>query len=168
MDETENNSFTPTWEFMVQSPRLESVSSKYKLKLKYGGYFRLAKNSTRKRYCFGFQKCIYIDAFTYNLEDLLVEVRNHYPSDRDLIFSTCFVDKFAREQTFINLDSNENFESMVSMYGMEKELIIYVSTKNNIDTKAKEQSIQDEVIDELNGEGESEYSLSDESYHSYY
>ncbi|KAL8253862.1 hypothetical protein R6Q59_032083 [Mikania micrantha] len=57
---------------------------------------------------------------------------------------------------------------MLSMYEMEKELIIYVSTKNNIDTQAKEQSIQDEVIDELNGEEESEYSLSDESYHSYY
>ncbi|KAL8266847.1 hypothetical protein R6Q59_004191 [Mikania micrantha] len=68
-----------------------------------------------------------------------VEVRNQHSSDKNLIFSTCFVDKFAREQTFINVDSNENFRSLLIMYEMEKELIIYTSTMDNIDTKAKEQ-----------------------------
>ncbi|KAI3795072.1 hypothetical protein L1987_37716 [Smallanthus sonchifolius] len=153
---------------MVQSPVLEPVSSKYKLKLKYGGYFRLAKNSSRKRYCFGFQKSIYIDAFTYNLEDLLEEVTKHYPSNMDLIFSTCFVDKCAMEQTFIELDSNENFELMLSMYNTEKESTLYVTTNNNIDISSKQQRVQDEVTNEPHGEEESEYSLSDESYHSHY
>ncbi|KAI3694690.1 hypothetical protein L1987_77659 [Smallanthus sonchifolius] len=86
----------------------------------------------------------------------------------DLIFSTCFVDKCAMEQTFIELDSNENFELMLSMYNTEKESTLYVTTNNNIDISSKQQRVQDEVTNEPHGEEESEYSLSDESYHSHY
>ncbi|MFS7931622.1 hypothetical protein Hanom_Chr04g00358081 [Helianthus anomalus] len=54
--------YAPTWKNLAQSPTLEpnlfQMTSKYKIKLKYGGYFRLAKNSARKRYCFGYKKCM--------------------------------------------------------------------------------------------------------------
>ncbi|KAI3760103.1 hypothetical protein L1987_50493 [Smallanthus sonchifolius] len=86
----------------------------------------------------------------------------------DLIFSTCFVDKCAMEHTFIELDSNENFELMLSMYNTEKELTLYVTTNNNIDISSKQQRVQDEVTNEPHGEEELEYSLRDESYHSHY
>jgi hypothetical protein len=119
---------TPTWEIMAQSPTLEpnveQVMSNYKIKLKYGGYFRLSKNSSRRQYYFGYQKCIYIDTYTYNFDDLIEEVTTHYPSNRDLVFSICFVDKYVTEQSFIKLDSHENFQSMLSMYNVEKDVTV--------------------------------------------
>ncbi|KAJ0478044.1 putative transposase, MuDR, plant [Helianthus annuus] len=168
----EDNIDAPTWENMAQSPTLEpnvfQIASKYKIKLKYGGYFRLAKNSDRKRYCFGYQKCIYIDTYSYNFDDLLEEVTNHYPSNRDLVFSIYFVDKYAINQSIIKLDSDEKFEFMIRMYEVEKELVVYVTTSSNHETSSVNQRGQDEVGDEPHSEDESEYSLSDESYHSYY
>ncbi|KAL4582187.1 hypothetical protein LXL04_006729 [Taraxacum kok-saghyz] len=39
---------TPRWEINTHSPIIEQVISKYKIKLKYGGFFRLARNSCRQ------------------------------------------------------------------------------------------------------------------------
>ncbi|KAK1428016.1 hypothetical protein QVD17_16834 [Tagetes erecta] len=167
---------------MVQSPTLEQnvlqIPSKYKIKLKHGGYFRFAKNSSRTRYCFGYQKCIYIDTYMYNFDDLIEEATSRYPSNRDLVFSIYFLDKYASKQSFIKLDSNEDFQMMLLMYDVEKEITVYVTTNNNLETLSRLnleissnvsiQSGQDEVDDESNNQEESEYSLSDESYHSYY
>ncbi|KAF5764943.1 putative transposase, MuDR, plant [Helianthus annuus] len=147
---------------------LSQMFFKYKIKLKYGGYFRSAKNSSRKRYCFGYQKCVYIDTYTYNFDDLVEEVTNHYPSNRDFVFSVCFVDKYATEQSFIKLDSHENFQLMLKTYEVEKELTVYVTTSRNLETSSINQRCQDEVGDELYSDEESEYSLSDESYRSCY
>lgn len=102
--------------------------------MKYGGFFRLAKNSGRKRYCFGFQKSIYMDTCSYNLKQLIDEVMKHYPSKSNILLSVLFVDKFALGQSFIELNSNENFMVMLSMYEKEKEVTIYVTEYNNIDT----------------------------------
>ncbi|KAD7479804.1 hypothetical protein E3N88_02940 [Mikania micrantha] len=150
--------------------RIASVQSmsKYKIKLKYGGYFRLGKNSSMKRYCFGYQKCIYIDTYTYLFDDLIQEVSNQYPANRDLVFSICFVDKYATEQIFIKLDCHDNFQLMLSMYELEKELTLYVTTGNNLDRTSNHPRGHDEVVDELHGQEDSEYALSDESYHSHY
>ncbi|XP_022041969.1 uncharacterized protein LOC110944623 [Helianthus annuus] len=95
------------------------------------------------------------------------EISNHYPGNRDLIFSICFVDKNATEQSFIKLDSHDNLQLMLDMYEMEKELTVYATTNNNFATISNTQRGQDEVVNETHEE-ESEYSLSDESYHSRY
>ncbi|KAD2021889.1 hypothetical protein E3N88_42007 [Mikania micrantha] len=144
------------------------LMSKYKIKLKYGGYFRFVKNSSRKRYCFGYQKCIYIDTYTYVFDDLIQEVSNQYPANRDLVFSVCFVDKYATEQTFIKLDCHDDFQLMLGMYELEKQLTLYVTTCNNLDRTSNQPSGHDEVVDELYGQEDSEYALSDENYHSHY
>ncbi|GKD99735.1 hypothetical protein Tco_1387719 [Tanacetum coccineum] len=117
---------------MVESPILEQVSSKYKLKLKYGGYFRLAKNScTKRRYCYGHQKSIYIDTCLYHLRNLIEEAITRYPSNRDLVLSILFVGKYAARQSFIELDSDEKFKMMLDMHEVEKEVTLYVTTENN-------------------------------------
>ncbi|KAK1432082.1 hypothetical protein QVD17_08972 [Tagetes erecta] len=141
VDAMENKSLNPTWEIMVQSPILEQnvlqIPSKYKIKLKHGGYFRFAKNSSRIRYCFGYQKCIYIDTYIYNFDDLIEEATSRYPSNRDLVFSIYFLDKYASKQSFIKLDSNEDFQMMLLMYDMEKEITVYVTTDNNLETLSR-------------------------------
>ncbi|KAK1431840.1 hypothetical protein QVD17_08555 [Tagetes erecta] len=162
VDAMENKSLNPTWEIMVQSPILEQnvlqIPSKYKIKLKHGGYFRFAKNSSRIRYCFGYQKCIYIDTYIYNFDDLIEEATSRYPSNRDLVFSIYFLDKYASKQSFIKLDSNEDFQMMLLMYDVEKEITVYVTTDNNLETLSR-----------LNLEISSNVSIqSDETYHSYY
>ncbi|KAI3760774.1 hypothetical protein L1987_51173 [Smallanthus sonchifolius] len=64
---------------------------------------------------------------------------------------------------FTQVDSHDKFQVMVSMYEVEKELSIYVMTNNNFETSSMQQRGTGDVDDE-----ESEYSLSDESYHSRY
>ncbi|GJV49811.1 transposase, MuDR, MULE transposase domain protein [Tanacetum coccineum] len=159
---------SPRWENILQSPILENVSSKYKLKLKYGGYFRLAKNSSRKRYCLGFQKCIYMDTYTYNFSDLVEEVMNRYPSKIDQVLSIMFVDKYATEQSFIELDSDENFQVMLNMYEKENEVTIYVTTNKEIVTNERQKRGHNEDIYQPQGDDDdSDGCPSEGSYHSY-
>ncbi|KAI3783355.1 hypothetical protein L1987_42434 [Smallanthus sonchifolius] len=90
------------------------------------------------------------------------EVATHYPSDRELIFSLWFIEKNDTVQSFIKVDSHDKFQVMLGMYEVEKELSVYVTTTNNFETSSMQQrgtGVHDE---------ESEYSLSDRSYHSHY
>ncbi|GKB41980.1 hypothetical protein Tco_0886922, partial [Tanacetum coccineum] len=137
---------------MVESPILKQASSKFKPKLRYKGFFRVVKNSNRRKYCFGSQKCVYMDPCSLNLNQLNKEVVRHYPSHNYLVFSVVFVDKYAIEQSFIELNSHENFMAMLSIYEQEKEITIYVSTDKNFGTHNTQQSAQYEVIKEPNGE----------------
>ena len=57
----------------------------------------------------------------------------HYLSRSDLFLSIIFVDKNAKQQSFIELDSDDNFKVMLSMYEEKKEVTIYVRTEKNID-----------------------------------
>nr|KAJ0204105.1 hypothetical protein LSAT_V11C500286440 [Lactuca sativa] len=158
---------TLRWEISEHSPIIEQVISKYKFNLKYGGYFRLARNSCRQVYCFGFRKSLYIDTCSYNRTQLVKEVRKHYPSDSDIVLSINFVDKNAKKQCFIELDSDENFMVMLSMYKEEKEVTIYATTEKITQQTYNPFSIQDEVIDESDDENDSESNCpSEESYHS--
>ncbi|KAI3784623.1 hypothetical protein L1987_43725 [Smallanthus sonchifolius] len=91
------------------------------------------------------------------------EVATHYPWDRELIFSLWFIEKNDSGHSFIKVDSHDKFQVMVSMYEVEKELSVYVTTNNNFETSSMQQRGTGDVDDE-----ESEYSLSDESYHSRY
>nr|KAJ0211058.1 hypothetical protein LSAT_V11C400164750 [Lactuca sativa] len=90
-------------------------TSKFKLKLKYGGYFRLTKNSCRQIYCFGFQKCIHIDITLYKLSQLHEEVIKRYSSKNNPKFSILYVDKYAPDKSFNELDSDEKFMAMLSI-----------------------------------------------------
>nr|KAJ0207509.1 hypothetical protein LSAT_V11C500261200 [Lactuca sativa]KAJ0207802.1 hypothetical protein LSAT_V11C500261320 [Lactuca sativa] len=145
---------------------VRQVISKYKLKLKYGGFFRLARNSCRQVYCFGSTKSLYIDTCSYGLNHLLEEVKKHYPSQSDIVLSIVFVDKHAKEQCFIELDNDERFMVMLSMYNEEKEVTIYVTTEK-LRYNCKLFSCQDQVIDESDDENETDsICLSQESYHS--
>ncbi|KAJ9545468.1 hypothetical protein OSB04_025175 [Centaurea solstitialis] len=159
----------PMWENMVESPIVEHMPlSKYKLKLKYGGFFRLAKNSSKKIYCFGSQKCIYIETWSYNLTQLREEVIKRYSSKNNPQFSIVFLDKNAPGQSFIELDSEETFMVMLHMYVQEKEVIIYVTTENNHDSNKV--SLSNNLCDnraDPNGEDDSDYCVSEESYHSH-
>ena len=75
-----------------------------------------------------------------------------------------FVDKHAKEQCFIELDSDENFMVMLSMYNEEKEVTIYVTTEKVTQPTF---SCQDEVIDEPDDESDSDSNCpSEERYHS--
>ncbi|KAI3743180.1 hypothetical protein L1987_60885 [Smallanthus sonchifolius] len=91
------------------------------------------------------------------------EVATHYPSDRELIFLLWFIEKNDTGQSFIKVDSHDKFQVMLSMYEVEKELSVYVTTTNNFETSSMQQRGTGDVHDE-----ESEYSLSGESYHSHY
>ncbi|KAM0055655.1 putative transposase, MuDR, plant [Helianthus debilis subsp. tardiflorus] len=170
-DDMENNSFTPIWENGAESPiLLENVvgqgSTKYKIKLKYGGYFRLAKNSYKKRYCFGFQKCLNIDTCIYDFDDLNEEVATHYPPDPELSFSIFHIDKYATKQKFVKVDSNDNFKLMLSMYEVEKEVTIYVTMINNVETSSVRERESDDAHDEEDEEDESvTFSTNDEVGH---
>ncbi|KAI3707878.1 hypothetical protein L2E82_36777 [Cichorium intybus] len=158
---------TPRWEINVHSPTIEQVISKYKFKLKYGGFFRSARNSSKLVYRFGFRKSLYIDTCAYNLNQLVEEVKKHYPSETDIALSIIFVDKHAKEQCFIELDSDENFMVMLSMYKEEKEVAIYATTGNFTQQTDKQFSGQDQCSDEFDDENESDSDCpSEESYHS--
>ncbi|KAL7599162.1 hypothetical protein Lser_V15G21127 [Lactuca serriola] len=157
---------TQTWEISVQSSIIEQVISKYKFKLKYGGFFRLAKNSYKQLYCFGSTKSLYIDTCSYDLDHLVEKVKKHYPSQSDIVLSTVFVDKHAKEQCFIELDNDESFMVMLSMYNEEKEVTIYVTTEK-LRYNPKPFSCQNQVNNEFDDENETEsVCSSQESYHS--
>ncbi|GJX87482.1 transposase, MuDR, MULE transposase domain protein, partial [Tanacetum coccineum] len=141
---------------------VRQVALNYKLNLKYGGLFRLARNSSKMVYYFGKRKCIYIDMCSYNLSQLVEEVKKHYLSHSDEVLSILFVDKYAKEQTFIQLETSENFQLMLNMYDEEKELTIYV-TKNN----QMPQRCQNEIAFVPDGENGSDSDCqSENSYHS--
>ena len=152
----------------------------------------MIKNSNRRKYCFGSQKCIYMDTCSFDFNELNEEVLKRYPSHSDQVFSILFVDKYAQYQSFIELNSDESFKVMLGMYEQEKEITIYVTTNKNLRTSNTQQryhqylyvcyckvcihvtypiifwcSGQHEVIEEPQGEGNSDYYPSDESYFSH-
>lgn len=143
------------------------VISEYKFKLKYGGFFRLARNSCRQVYCFGSGKSLYIDTYTYNLNQLVEEVKKHYPPQSGIVLSIVFVDKHAKEQSFIELDSDEIFMVMLNMYKEEKQVTIYATTEKVKQQRCKPFSGQDQFNEESDDENESDSNCpSEESYHS--
>ncbi|GJR13119.1 transposase, MuDR [Tanacetum coccineum] len=119
-------------------------------------------------------------ACSFDLNQLNEEVMRHYPSHNDLVFSIVFVDKYVTGQSFIELNSDENFTAMLRMYEQEKEVTIYVSTDKNFGTHNTQESAQHEIIKEPNGEsgqcevieeptgdGDSDHCPSDENYFSH-
>ena len=56
-----------------------------------------------------------------------------------IIFTTLFVDKNAIEHSFIELESDETFKVMLDMHEKEKEVTIYVTPRDTIDTNEIEQ-----------------------------
>ena len=116
---------------------IRQIISEFKFKLKYEGFFRLARNSCRQVYSFGSTKCLYIDTFSYNLNHLVEEVKKHYQSQSDIFLSIVVVDKYVKEQCFIELDSDKSFMVMLNMYNEDKEVTIYVSSSRFFPTMNK-------------------------------
>ena len=87
---------------------------------------------------------------SYNLEQLTEEVMNRYPSKSDLVLYMRFMNKYAMEQTFIDLDSDDNFQVMLSMYEEEKEVTVYVTTEKDVDRNEKQQRYKLTYFNELN------------------
>ncbi|GJZ54888.1 hypothetical protein Tco_0610081 [Tanacetum coccineum] len=103
------------------------------------------------------------------LEDLVEEVKSNYPSNRDLVFTILFVDKFAVEQSYIQLNCEENFKMMLDMHENEKEITIYATTENTFDTNELQQRGQDKDVAEQNDDDDvSDNFPREESYHSNY
>nr|KAJ0193211.1 hypothetical protein LSAT_V11C800418570 [Lactuca sativa] len=141
-------------------------TSKFKFKLKYGGYFCLTKNDCRQIYCFGSKKCIYINTSLYKLSQLHEEVTKRYSSKNNPKISIIYVDKYAPDKSFIELNSDEKFMAMLSMYGSEKQVTIYVTTENNLGSNNHTNhwcANRDEPHDEY----DSDLCPSEESYHSH-
>ncbi|CAH1454650.1 unnamed protein product [Lactuca virosa] len=162
----DNEVDAPRWDISAHSPIIEQVISEFKFKLKYRGFCRLARNSCRHVYCFGSTKCLYIDTFSYGLNHLVEEVKKHYPSQSDIVLSIVFVDKYTKEQCFIELDNDKSFMVMLNMYNDEKEVTIYATTEK-LRYNPKPLSCQDKVIDESDDENETDSVCpSQESYHS--
>ncbi|KAL4573192.1 hypothetical protein LXL04_019990 [Taraxacum kok-saghyz] len=170
---TENNISNSMEQNIVESPIIDydsssMPSSKYKLKLKYGGIFRLSKKTFKKMYCFGSQKCIYIDTWSYNFNQLNAEVIKRYSSKSNPHISICYIDKYTPDQSYIELDSDEKFTDMLIMYENEKDVTIYVTTENNIGSNNLDFSTQlcDDRGEPLD-EDDSDYLPSEESYYSH-
>ncbi|XP_071690280.1 uncharacterized protein [Rutidosis leptorrhynchoides] len=164
----QNQSYSSNFIFFIKGFSRQ-VTSKYKLKLKYGGLFRMVKNSSRRRYYFGSQKFIYIDPSSYNLNKLTEEVKKHYPVNSNLVFSIQFVDNDVNEQSYIDIDSDEDFMGMLAMYQNEKELTIYVTTNHNHGNHFLVPSGECQLTDEPQGEDDSDYCTdNEESYHNPY
>ncbi|GJT92628.1 hypothetical protein Tco_1081473 [Tanacetum coccineum] len=106
-----------------------------------------------------------MDSCSFDFNELNEEVLKRYPSHNDLVFSIIFVDKYVKEQSFIELNSDKSFTIMLDMYEKEKEITIYVTTNKNVGTSNTQQSGQHEIIEEPQGEGD--YCPSDESYFSH-
>nr|KAJ0202245.1 hypothetical protein LSAT_V11C600335630 [Lactuca sativa] len=134
----------PVWENRVESPISDYVPAsipmgKYKLKLKYGGFFRLVKNTCKKIYCFGSQKCIHIDTWSYNLSQLNKEVIKRYSSKNNSKLSISYDDKCASGQSFIELDSDEKFMAILNMYEKRNKITTtHVTPRILIAKKVKE------------------------------
>ncbi|XP_071690279.1 uncharacterized protein [Rutidosis leptorrhynchoides] len=129
----------------------------------------MVKNSSRRRYYFGSQKFIYIDPSSYNLNKLTEEVKKHYPVNSNLVFSIQFVDNDVNEQSYIDIDSDEDFMGMLAMYQNEKELTIYVTTNHNHGNHFLVPSGECQLTDEPQGEDDSDYCTdNEESYHNPY
>ncbi|KAJ9560600.1 hypothetical protein OSB04_005760 [Centaurea solstitialis] len=94
--------------------------------------------------------------------DLLIDkVKKHYPSNSDQVLSILFLDKNAKEQSFIQLDFPKNFMVILSMYKDEAEVTIYVTTDKFV------QQSGDEVLDECDNGNDSDSNCpSEENYHS--
>ncbi|GKD02562.1 transposase, MuDR, MULE transposase domain protein [Tanacetum coccineum] len=108
-----------------------------------------------------------MDTSSYNLNQLNEEVLKHYQSNSDLDFSILFLDKHATKQSFIELNSDENFMAMFSMYEKEKEITIFVTTDKDVGKNTTQQSGKDKLTEEPHGDGDSDYCMSDESYYSH-
>ncbi|CAH1418809.1 unnamed protein product [Lactuca virosa] len=166
-DTTLHDTSKPIWESRATSPIIERIpTSKFKLKLKYGGYFRLTKNSCKQIYCFGSQKCIHIDTFVYKFSQLHEEVVKRYSSKNNPKISIFYVDKYAPEKSHIVLDSDEKFMAMLGMYGSEKQVTIYVTTENNLGSNNHTNHLcanRDEPHDKY----DADLCPSEESYHSH-
>nr|KAJ0206316.1 hypothetical protein LSAT_V11C500293020 [Lactuca sativa] len=150
----------------LQESSMHIPTSKFKLKLKYGGYFRLTKNSCRQIYCFGSQKCIHIDTFLYKLCQLHYELVKRYSSKNNPKFSILYVDKYALEKSIIELDSDEKFMVMLGMYGSKKQVTIYVTTDNNLGSN-NHTNHSCANRDEPNDDYDAYLCPSEESYHSH-
>ncbi|GJW01913.1 hypothetical protein Tco_1560769 [Tanacetum coccineum] len=91
-----------------------------------------------------------------------------YPSNRDLVLSILFVDKYVAHQFFIELDFDENFKMMLDMHEVKKEVTIYAMTQNNARSLNEiQQWGQDEYVDEPQDDDDSENCPIEESYHSH-
>ncbi|GKB52577.1 hypothetical protein Tco_0903330 [Tanacetum coccineum] len=90
-----------------------------------------------------------MDACSFDLNQLNEEVLRHYPSHSDQVFSIVFVDKYVTGQSFIGLNSDENFMAM----------LIIIKPNGDIG--------QRDVIEEPTGDGDSDHCPSDESYFSH-
>ncbi|CAI9278749.1 unnamed protein product [Lactuca saligna] len=124
------------------------------------------KNSCRKIYCFGSQKCIHIDTTLYKLSQLHEEVIKRYSSKNNPKFSILYVDKYAPDKSIIELDSDEKFMAMLSMYGSEKQVTIYVTIENNLGSNIHANhscANRDEPHDEY----DADFCPSEEIYHSH-
>ncbi|XP_078174000.1 uncharacterized protein LOC144567709 [Carex rostrata] len=100
--------------------------SRYKIIVKYGGYFKPINNGTKKKYYSAKQKTIYLDETTYSVEELLEDVSKFYLEDDTWKLSLFFVDKRVSSQFFIQIDDDSSYILMLSMYEEEKKVIIYV------------------------------------------
>nr|KAJ0197863.1 hypothetical protein LSAT_V11C700366300 [Lactuca sativa] len=135
----------PRWDISAHSSITEQVISEFKFKLKYEGFFWLARNSCRQVYLFGSTKCLYIDTFSYDLNHLVEEVKKTLSVTKRYCFS---------------------FTVMLNMYNEDKEVTIYTTTEK-LSYNPKPLSCQDKVIDESDDENEMESVCpSQESYHS--
>jgi MuDR family transposase len=142
---------------------------RYKVIVKYGGYFKSINKGTRRKYYFGRQRTIYFDKQIYGFAELFEEVSSLYPFDEDQNFLLFYEDKRTQNQSFIQLEHDESFELMLDMY-KEKQILIYV-------TKERIVMLEDEnIIDGVEVENEefgnyeegSDYCHSEASYHSRY
>nr|KAJ0212689.1 hypothetical protein LSAT_V11C400164730 [Lactuca sativa] len=81
-------------------------------------------------------------------------------------FSILYVDKYAPEKSLIELDSNEKFMTMLGMYRSEKQVTIYVTTENNLDTNENTNHLCANR-DKLHNEYDADLCPSEGSYHSH-
>ncbi|PWA82218.1 transposase, MuDR [Artemisia annua] len=114
------------------------VETIFATKFRSSPYVRFRRRQI-KRVGVGSQKCIYMDTCSFDFDELNEEVLKRYPSHSDQVFSILFVDKYAQDQSFIELNSDESFKVMLGMYEQEKEITIYVTTNKNLGTSNTQQ-----------------------------
>nr|KAJ0217758.1 hypothetical protein LSAT_V11C300154870 [Lactuca sativa] len=74
---------------------------------------------------------IYIEIWSYNFAQLSDDFIKDYLSKNNPDFSIWYVDKFTSNRLYIQLDSEEKF---IAIHENEKEVTIYVTTENNLDS----------------------------------